>query len=280
MAREEGKKFVAKHTDGWATSVLSSNSQSRKLERHSNAVVIVAGAAGSLGFHLVVAFAEHPDVKTVVRVNRCSSWANRSIVIGRDRVGWLRQVHQALCNLLDLTREIAYHDETMRAGFDLVSSIGVVGHVGEPRVIERCVPVAAVLPTGYCEVKWVCEPMLDETLHRFPERFRIMAGRSRQIAGLKLTEASGIQSNISLSQSNHRRGYASGPTLRGVLQWVPVNDVADTTVDLLAIGEADAPEPYPVYHIDNPIGQPWKQMSPVLANALDIPLDRIMPFHG
>ncbi|OTA55426.1 hypothetical protein K449DRAFT_468858 [Hypoxylon sp. EC38] len=153
MAREEGKKFVAKHTNGWAISALSSNSQSRKLERHSNAVVIVAGAAGSLGFHLVVAFAEHPDVKTVPHLDLPAnefSWLvqnDTDIVHNAWPMSGTQPVHvfaqlyfQALRNLLDLTREIACHDETMRAGFDLVSSIGVVGHAGEPRAIERTLP--------------------------------------------------------------------------------------------------------------------------------------------
>jgi hypothetical protein len=35
---------------------------------------------------------------------------------------------------------------------------------------------------------------------------------------------------------------------------------------------------HPVYHVDNPIGQPWKDMNTVLARALDIPESNIIPF--
>ncbi|KAI1412489.1 hypothetical protein F5Y13DRAFT_179997 [Hypoxylon sp. FL1857] len=330
---EEAEKFVAKHTAGWVTPALSSSSKKKTSAHCNGAVVIVTGATGSLGSHLVAGFAEHPDVKTVVCVNRRSSTAvkirqaeafsSRGIELStaaQDKLrmvetdtskpqlglpaneySWLvqngtdivhnawpmsgtRPIHgfepqfQTLRNLLDLAREMACRDEEIRVGFELVSSIGVVGHSGEARVIERRVPMAVVLPIGYCEAKWTCERMLDETLHKFPDRFRTMAVRPGQIAGSK---TSGFWNPVEhfaflVKSSQALRAW---PDFDGVLQWVPVNDVADTMVDLLAIGEADAPEPYPVYHIDNPIGQPWKQMSPVLADALDIPPHRIMPFR-
>ncbi|KAI0842739.1 hypothetical protein F5Y06DRAFT_304448 [Hypoxylon sp. FL0890] len=330
---EEAESFVSKYTADWVTPALSSNPERRKTKLHNDAVVIVTGATGSLGSHLVAGFAEHPDVKAVVCINRRSSTAveirqaealsSRGIELstaarGKLRVletdtskphlglpageySWLVQnctdiVHnawpmsgtrpirgfepqfQALRNLLDLAREMACRDETVRVGFELVSSIGVVGHADETRVIERPVPMAAVLPIGYCEAKWTCERMLDETLHKFPEHFRAMAIRPGQIAGSK---TSGFWNPVEhfafLVKSS--QGLRAWPDFDGVLQWVPVNDVADTMVDLLAIGEAHAPEPYPVYHIDNPIGQPWKQMSPVLADALGIPPHRIIPFR-
>lgn len=69
------------------------------------------------------------------------------------------------------------------------------------------------------------------------------------------------------------------PDLRGVLHWLPVDKSASVMVDLLQIGSReDAPEGYPVYHVDNPVGQPWKDMSGILAAALDIPADRIVSF--
>ncbi|KAI1134063.1 hypothetical protein F5Y05DRAFT_417605 [Hypoxylon sp. FL0543] len=330
---EEAESFVAKHTAGWATPALSSNPQRRTPKLRNDAVVIVTGATGSLGSHLVAGFAEHPKVKAVVCINRRSSKAvetrqaealsSRGIELSTaalnklrvletdtskphlglpaDEYSWLVQngtdiVHnawpmsgtrpirafepqfQALRNLLDLAREMACRDETIRVGFELVSSIGVVGHADEARVTERRVPMAAVLPIGYCEAKWTCERMLDETLHKFPEHFRTMAIRPGQIAGSK---TSGFWNPVEhfaflVKSSQALRAW---PDFDGVLQWVPVNDVADTMVDLLAIGEVDAPEPYPVYHIDNPVGQPWKQMSPVLADALGIPPHRIIPFR-
>lgn len=35
--------------------------------------------------------------------------------------------------------------------------------------------------------------------------------------------------------------------------------------------------PSPAYHVDNPVGQPWKEMSPVLSDALSIPPSGIVP---
>jgi len=332
---EEAEKYVARYAAGWATPTLSSGGQrNNKGSLHdSNAVVIVTGATGSLGSHLVAEFAENPDVKTVVCVNRRSStpietrqaeaFSSRGIDLSakaqsklriletdtsKPQLGlpaaeyeWLTQngthiVHnawpmsgtrpirgfepqfQSLRNLLDLAREISIRNENLRVGFQLVSSIGVVGHANEARVRERRVPMDAVLPIGYCEAKWACERMLDETLHKYPERFRTMAVRPGQIAG---STTSGFWNPVEhfaflVKSAQSLRAW---PDFDGVLQWVPVNDVASTMMDLLRIGDTNAPEPYAVYHIDNPVGQPWKEMSPVLADALDIPPEKIIPFR-
>lgn len=36
--------------------------------------------------------------------------------------------------------------------------------------------------------------------------------------------------------------------------------------------------PQPIYHIDNPVQQPWSEMIAMLADALDIPASNIIPF--
>lgn len=51
-----------------------------------------------------------------------------------------------------------------------------------------------------------------------------------------------------------------------------MDDVAGTLVDLLF-----ADDPYPIYHIDNPIRQPWQDMLPILADALEIPSGNSLP---
>lgn len=43
----------------------------------------------------------------------------------------------------------------------------------------------SVLPSGYSDAKFVCERMLDETLHLDRKRFRAMAVRIGQISGSK-----------------------------------------------------------------------------------------------
>ena len=37
--------------------------------------------------------------------------------------------------------------------------------------------------------------------------------------------------------------------------------------------------PYPIYHIENPARQPWREMIHVLADALDVPRANIIPFE-
>ncbi|KAL4997563.1 hypothetical protein BDV10DRAFT_201828 [Aspergillus recurvatus] len=181
---------------------------------------------------------------------------------------------EAMANLLNLARAMACHRAASspaagrpKIGFQLVSSIGVVGHAGKTRVPEERVRLDAVLPIGYCEAKW------------FPADFRPMVVRPGQIAG---SRTSGFWNPIEhfaflVKSAQSLRAW---PDFDGILQWVPVNDMASTMVDLLRLDDGlEAPEPYPVYHIDNPVGQPWKEMSPVLAAALGIPPEKIVPFR-
>ena len=37
--------------------------------------------------------------------------------------------------------------------------------------------------------------------------------------------------------------------------------------------------PHPIYHIDNPVQQPWREMIVTLADALKVPTANILPFH-
>jgi thioester reductase-like protein len=302
--------------------------------------VLVTGATGSLGSHLVAAFAGNPDVKSVVCVNRrkgftavetrqADAFSSRGISLSSTATSklriletdtsqphlgidaseyqWLVQnvthiVHnawpmsgtrplpgflpqfQTMRHLLDLARDAACcsksDDDFRRIGFQLVTSIGVVGHAGRGRILEDRVPISAVLPTGYCEGKWVCERMLDETLHKYPTLFRPMVVRPGQIAG---STTSGVWNPIEhfpfmVKSAQSLRAW---PDLDGTMQWVPVDAAAASISELLHIGnEENAPKAYPVYHIDNPVGQSWKEMSPILARALGIPTDAIVPYRN
>lgn len=351
-AREEdAEKYVTKYTASFAAptppSSTASIGQTSPLRDGKDAVIIVTGATGSLGSHLVASLVENPAVKTVVCINRRAStpvqrrqeeaFSSRGIDLSalaraklrvletdtsRPQLGlssdeyaslvrsvthivhnaWpmsgtrpLRAFEpqfQALRNLLDLARDIACHHYQsssnsvshgrggFRVSFQLVSSIGVVGHAGQDRVPEERVQMQAVLPIGYCEAKWVCERILDETLHRFPEWFRPMVVRPGQIAG---SRTSGFWNPVEHFAFLVKSAQAlrAWPDFDGVLQWVPVNDVAGAMVDLLCVEDLcrAPPTAYPVYHIDNPVGQPWKDMSPVLARELAIPAERIVPFR-
>lgn len=335
--KTEAEGFVTKFTKGWATPELdAARGWIAGPSPSSAAVVLVTGATGSLGAHLVQQFAEHPDVATVVCINRASSmpvdkrqadaFSTRGIELSpssraklrvleadtskpqlglpRQEYNWLSEngthvVHnawpmsgtrpvkafepqlQALRNLLDLTRSMATRkgdpSRRVRIGFQFVSSIGVVGYAGKQRVFEERVPMEAVLPSGYTEAKWACERMLDETLHRYPELFRPMVVRPGQIAG---STRSGFWNPVEhfsflVKSAQTLRAW---PDFDGTLMWLPVDTCAQVMVELLKIGDETASKTYPVYHIDNPVGQSWKAMSLVLATALDIPSDRMIPF--
>ena len=211
--------------------------------RTDSQCVLVTGASGSLGSHLVKVFAERPDVITVICLNCRSSsdpfarqkaaFTSRGISIDGNALSKIRVFEtdtskphlgladaeyttlvrsvsailhnawpmsgkrpikafegqfQALRNLIDLARDIT---GARRVSFQLISSIGVVGHYplwsGITRVPEERMEVNSVLPNGYCGAKFTCERILDETLHKYPKHFRIMTARLGQIAGSKVS---------------------------------------------------------------------------------------------
>lgn len=346
----EADRLVAKYSSGWESPRLKIiNAQREKMKDSSTdrriglgAVVLVTGATGSLGAHIVQKLAENPAVFQVVCVNRpgSSSSSNNNNLPGVKRqqdafrtrginltpgaraklrvmetdtsqvqlglapqdYAWLVQhvthiVHnawpmsatrpigayepqfQVMRNLLDLVREVVTSRVPGHArapvGFQFVSSIGVVGFSNEARVRERRVPLEATLPSGYGEGKWVCERMLDETLQKYPALSRAMVVRPGQIAG---SSTSGYWNPVEhfaflVKSSQTLRAW---PDLDGTLQWLPVDLCGAVAAELVLNPDAV----HPVYHIDNPVGQPWKRMSPVLARALDIPAANIVPFQS
>lgn len=355
---EKAETFVAKYTatfpkhapikveeiNSGSPAALSTHPDTQVLLAES--VVLVTGATGSLGSHVVADLAEDPNINTVVCVNRRGSvatqtrqlqaFSSRGIDLPPDVLSKLRFVEadtskpqlglanpeylwlvqhvthiihnawpmsgtrplhafepqfQTLRNLIDLAQEMADYrrrgtsetgsqSHVGKIGFQLVSSIGVVGRYREGRVPEIPVGIEAVLPIGYCEAKWVCERMVDETLRRHPEEFNAMVVRLGQIAG---SRTSGFWNPVEhfaflVKSAQSLRAW---PDFNGVLKWVPANDVAAAMVDLVLrpTSKLGSHVAYPIYHIDNPVGQPWKEMTPVLAEALGIPTEMIIPFQ-
>ncbi|KAI4261875.1 MAG: hypothetical protein L6R42_002935 [Xanthoria sp. 1 TBL-2021] len=163
-------------------------------------------------------------------------------------------------------------------GFQLVSSIGVVGQYESGSTTKIVVPeervgIESVLPNGYGEAKWGCEWMLDLTLHQHPDRFRTMAVRLGQIAG---SETSGYWNPMEyfgfLVKSSQTLGVL--PDMGGGLYWTPVNAIAGTLSDLVLAEHT----PHPIYHVENPVGQSWREMTSILAEALHIPASNVIPF--
>ena len=204
-------------------------------------IVVVTGATGSLGSHLVAYLAKLPQIKVVICLNRYSSTEpqlrqqqalkSKGITLGSEHMSKLRVIetdtakpmlglpraeyedildnvtyiiHNAwpmsitrgikgfasqfkvMQNLIEVAREISCRHPS-KIGFQFISSIATVGCYplwsGTIRVPEERMTVGSVLPTGYGDAKLVCERMLDETLHKYPDRFRAMSVRIGQIAG-------------------------------------------------------------------------------------------------
>lgn len=189
--------------------------------------------------------------------------------------------------LLELSRDIAvYRSSTSRqAGFKInfqfISSIALMGHysilTGNGRFApEERATVDQLLPNGYAHAKWVCERMLDETLHRYPSLFRTTAVRPGQISGSLATGYWNEQEHLSfLIKSSQTLRML--PELEGDMCWTPVDIVAATLADLLFLDPKTSL--YPIYHIDNPVRQPWSDVLRVLASELGVPRENIVPFR-
>ncbi|KAJ6443315.1 polyketide synthase [Purpureocillium lavendulum] len=317
--------YVRRYTEGFAKGLGSEfNAGGSAAEALS---VVVTGATGSLGSHIVADLARRPDVSHVLCLNRPSkldarrrqldSFEKKGIILSDDCLkkltvwetdlskpllglprgdyeallqstliihnAWLMNAKwpikrfepqlQIMRNLLDLA--LAASDETQaKVNFLFVSSIATVGHwplhTGNPNVPEERMAIESVLPTGYGDAKYICERMLDETLHRYPERFRAMTVRPGQVAGSSKSGYWNTMEHLSFLVKSSQTLNAL-PQLGGLLSWTPVDTVAGTIVDLVTL--ADDRDPYPIYHIDNPIRQLWQDMLPVLADALGIPGD-------
>lgn len=338
---EEALRLVSTYMTGWETAALlqAESSDNISTRPSTGAVVVVTGASGSLGAHIVQALVERPDVVTVACLNRAirdvsadgkqaealssrgielspaareklraygTDTAKPQLGLSDEEYNWLAQhgthiIHNAwpmsatrtlkafepqvrvMRNLLDLARDMATTgtgpaQHPRRVGFQFISSIGVTGFNAEPLVPERPMPMAAVMPSGYNEAKWTCERLLTDTLRRHPRLFRAHVARPGQISG---STASGFWNPVEHFAFVVKSAHAlkAWPDLKGVMHWLPVDKSARVMVDLLNIqDEASAREAHPVYHVDNPVGQPWSEMSPVLAGALAIAPKDIVPF--
>ena len=324
--------YVQNHTAGFSAPVPS---HSPTAPQSTAKVVLVTGASGSLGGHLVDQIAQNPDIKTVVCLNRekhnTEPYARQQkamrdkgirsfdkirpklLVLQTDSSkpkfglstsqyeelvnsvthlihnAWPMSAKRAVSgfepqftimrNLIDFASRIVSHrPSSFKFSFQMISSVGVVGHYGlgngasKTLVPEDRVDIDSVLPNGYGDAKWTCERMLDETLHRHPSHFRTMAVRLGQIAGSKTSGYWNPMEHFGfLIKSSQTLNCL--PDVGGTVYWTPVNDIAGTLSDLLLSPR----DPYPIYHIENPIGQSWRSMNTILSSALNIP--NLIPFQ-
>lgn len=186
---------------------------------------------------------------------------------------------QVLRNLIDLAAAASsQRPSSFKFTFQLVSSIGVVGHYGlgtstattTTLVPEARAAIDGVLPNGYSDAKWGCENMLDQTLHT-SNRFRTMAVRLGQIAGSKTSGYWNPMEHFGFLVKSSQTLNAL-PDVNGRAYWTPVNDVAAALSDLVLSESAS----HPIYHVENPVGQPWTHINEVLSDALGI--KTLIPF--
>ena len=323
--------YVRRSTDGFAAPTQSDQIKTSSASDHC---VLVTGATGSLGSHLVAHFAELANVKSVICLNRINRGSepearqrqaieSRGIQLDRNAYAKLKVLEtdtakpvlglsqdnheflldnvthilhnawpmsgkrpvkgfelqfQVMRNLIDFARDIACRrNKGSKVSLQFISSIATVGHYplwsGNVNVPEERMTIESILPNGYGDAKFVCEKMLDETLHKYPDSFRAMTVRLGQVAGSKTSGYWNPAEHLSFLVKSSQTLKAF-PDFDGLLSWTPVNDVAATLGDLLLADNI----PYPIYHIDNPVHQPWRDMTGVLADTLDIPRGNLIPF--
>ncbi|KAI2610511.1 putative polyketide synthase [Hypoxylon sp. NC1633] len=181
-----------------------------------------------------------------------------------------------MANMLSLARDISTRrgPGSPPVTFEFVSSVATVGHhpiwTGQPVVPEARVPINSVLPTGYGDAKYICERLLDATLHRHPARFRAAVVRLGQIAGSRQNGYWNPAEHVFfLVKSSQTLGALPDFGPAATLGWTPVEDVAGALVDVLLL--PDDVRLHPVYHVENPVRQRWNDMVAVLASELGFP---------
>lgn len=331
VRRQAVTDYVEKYTAGF---VAPKPSPSSAATSDNEKVVLVTGASGSLGGHLVYHLAQLPDVKTVVCLNRENradpevrqqkAMREKGIrfpealkpklrVLQTDSskpmfglsqseydslVGSVTHlIHQAwpmsakrplpgfepqfqvVRNLIDFACAVSStRPQSFKFSFQMVSSVGVVGHYGldnrkeRTMVPEESVDIDSVLTNGYGEAKWGCERMLAQTIQQHPDRFRTMVVRLGQIAGSKTSGYWNPMEHFGFLIKSSQTLNAL-PDVPGTVFWTPVNDIAGTLSDLVLADNT----PYPIYHIENPVGQSWKETNAILADALGI--TNLIPFE-
>ncbi|KAI8932343.1 hypothetical protein NX059_010536 [Plenodomus lindquistii] len=159
----------------------------------------------------------------------------------------------------------------------MASSISVARHFGDPVVPEK--PLDDPLVTtamGYAEAKWVCEQMLLSVGETHRRQCQPMIVRIGQLSGpewengLWKTEEH-IPALIKASQ------LVSGfPDLQREFSWIPVDRASKVLMDLLF---QEGPAVESIYHLENPIRQPFSDLGAIVVEELKLK-DKCIPFDA
>ncbi|KAK3376218.1 hypothetical protein B0T24DRAFT_699496 [Lasiosphaeria ovina] len=200
---------------------------------------------------------------------------------GKRPASALEPQFAAMRHLLDLARHAALV-QTPQTGnkiaFQLVSSIAVMGHhhlTGSRFAPESRAAPDDLLPNGYAHAKWVCERMVDATLHDHAAWFRACVVRPGQIAGNSASGAWNANEHLAFLVKSSQTLRAL-PALEGEMCWTPAEAVAGAVADLVLLGEETPMAP--VYHVDNPVRQPWGDVLDVMREELGV--KEVVPFDA
>ncbi|KAL4792591.1 putative NRPS-like enzyme [Aspergillus venezuelensis] len=179
---------------------------------------------------------------------------------------------RVLQNLLLLARQAHFYQGQLRkikTRFLFISSISVVGRYGK-LTGETIVPESpmadsnAALDMGYARAKFVCEKIIEQARSEFSNEIETGYVRVGQVAGAQGGFWNADEHFVSLVASSEALRYL--PDIRGTLSWLPVDLASAALAEVIF-----SPQPLDlVYHLENPIRQPWSEVLDILASELDV----------
>ncbi|KAJ5802121.1 uncharacterized protein N7503_004571 [Penicillium pulvis] len=172
---------------------------------------------------------------------------------------------RTLRNLLELCRESKYGARLM-----FISSIGVIGrhpntYADRPVLEDPMRDSHGSLTFGYSLAKHHCEQIIQQAIEQ---------DASLQASYVRVGQMTGSQNFGLWNTEEHfpallRTSQTIGalPQLHGLASWLPLDIAAATVSDLIL----DPAHPRMVYHIENPVRQPWHELLGYLSTHLGLP---------
>ncbi|KAI4114794.1 MAG: hypothetical protein LQ345_004491 [Seirophora villosa] len=246
----------------------------------AESVVLLTGATGSLGAHLVKVLCGANMVKSVIALVRTNPNLH-----GRSEKSAKERLQGALEE-----RDIALSD-TAWSKIDLMTWIPgshllgltraeyVLGRHPLAKSSQR-IPESAIknesipLPMGYAQAKWVCESIIESAQRNLQGEIDCRICRVGQLSGATSTGIWSSNEHIpALLKASQAIGFL--PDLRGTLSWLPVDQAAGIVVELLI----SCTTPQLVLHVENPIRQSWSDVCTIFERKLQISHSWRKPFH-
>ncbi|EED12746.1 NRPS-like enzyme, putative [Talaromyces stipitatus ATCC 10500] len=188
---------------------------------------------------------------------------------------------KALRNLIDFAADC--HNAQKLSSFTntrllFVSSIAVCAQYS----LQKTVPEAPIsdpnIPAsfGYPQAKWVCENILADAVECYKDSVKPIILRLGQVVGSTDTGVWNPNEHfpaiLKASQS-----VGTLPDLTGTYSWIPVDVAAKSLLEILFSDQVSMDSKI-VYHVENPIRQPWKSLLPALAVKLNLKNRTPLPF--